>query len=78
MPIPIYIHTTPEDWANRTWGKRFQNDGENLLDDGTPSPEGDFLMQPAMSYCNFLICNKVIIAHCYWKGGLSEEIKKRD
>ena len=77
-PVPFYVNTTPEDWANQTWGKRFSDNEENLLDDGTVSPEGEFLMRPAMSYCNFLICNKVVVAQSYWKEGLPEEIKKRD
>lgn len=77
-PIPEYITTTPEDWTNRTWGKRFADNEEALLDDGTPMPEGEIIMQPAMSYINYLVCNKVVIAQCYWKEGKSEAIRKRD
>lgn len=78
VPVPYYIKTTPEDWANQTWGKRFSDNEDCYLDDGSVSPVGDIIMQPAMSYCNFLICNNVVIAQSYWKEGMPLEIKERD
>lgn len=78
VPVPYYINTTPEDWANQTWGKRFSDNEDNFLDDGSVSPTGDIIMQPAMSYCNFLVCNHVVIAQSYWEEGMPEEIKRRD
>lgn len=78
MPEPYYVTTTPDDWTNQTWGKRFSDEEENLLDDGTPMPGGDIVMLPAMSYCNFLICNDVVLAQSYWKEGMPEAIKERD
>lgn len=77
-PEPYYVTTTPDDWTNRTWGKRFSEGEENVLDDGTPMPEGEIIMQPAMSYCNFLICNGVVLAQSYWQEGRPESIRKRD
>lgn len=77
-PIPEYVLTTPADRQNRTWGKRFSDNGDNLLDDGTPSPEGNIIMQPAQSYVNYLVCNDVVIAQSYWQPGKSEKIKQRD
>lgn len=77
-PIPEYVATTPNDWTNRTWGKRFAENEEPLLDDGTPMPEGEILMQPAMSYINYLVCNDVVIAQSYWKEGKPQAIKERD
>lgn len=77
-PIPEYIRTTPEDWTNRTWGKRFAENEEPLLDDGSPMPEGEIWMQPAMSYINYLVCNKVVVAQRYWKEGKDEKIRQRD
>ena len=47
-PIPEYVVTTPEDWTNRTWGRRFAENEAALLDDGTPMPEGEIIMQPAI------------------------------
>lgn len=77
-PEPFYVTTTPEDWTNVTWGKRFSEGEENVLDDGSPMPEGEIIMQPAMSYCNFLICNGVVLAQSYWQEGRPESIRKRD
>ena len=77
-PIPEYVLTTPEDWTNRTWGKRFSENEEPVLDDGTPMPEGEIIMQPAMSYINYLVCNDVVIAQSYWREGKSEAIRQRD
>ncbi len=79
IPKPFYIMTTEDDWSNRTWGNRFADNGDlNLLDDGTPMPCGNFLMQPAMSYCNFLIFNRKVLAQVYWEPGRSEKIKAKD
>jgi len=77
-PIPEYVVTTPEDWTNRTWGRRFAENEAALLDDGTPMPEGEIIMQPAMSYINYLVCNRVVIAQCYWREGKPEAIRQRD
>ncbi len=77
-PIPEYVVTTPEDWTNRTWGRRFAENEAVLLDDGTPMPEGEIIMQPAMSYINYLVCNRVVIAQCYWREGKPEAIRQRD
>lgn len=77
-PIPEYVVTTPEDWTNRPWGRRFAENEAALLDDGTPMPEGEIIMQPAMSYINYLVCNRVVIAQCYWREGKPEAIRQRD
>lgn len=77
-PIPEYIVTTPDDWTNRTWGRRFAENEANLLDDGTPMPEGEIIMMPSISYLNYLVCNGVVLAQCYWREGKSEEIRQRD
>lgn len=77
-PIPEYVVTTPADRQNRTWGKRFAENEEALLDDGTPMPEGEIIMQPAQSYVNYLVCNDVVIAQSYWQEGKSEAIRQRD
>lgn len=77
-PIPEYVTTTPDDWTNRTWGKRFADNNEALLDDGTPMPEGEIIMQPAMSYINYLVCNDVVLAQSYWEEGKPDKIRERD
>ncbi len=77
-PLPEYVVPPPEDWTTRTWGRRFAENEAALLDDGTPMPEGEIIMQPAMSYINYLVCNRVVIAQCYWREGKPEAIRQRD
>lgn len=80
-PDPIYIRTKPGDWTHDTWGLRFSEDEEeSYLHDGTPMPDHqkEIIMQPALSYCNFLICNEVVLTQCYWEEGMPESIKKKD
>lgn len=77
VPAPIYVTSEPGDWINDTWSHRYLDSGE-FLDDGSPMPHGVMKMQPALSYCNFLILNGVVLAQSYWKEGLPEEVKERD
>lgn len=77
MPEPFYIHTKKGDWINDTWTCRYGEGGE-FLDDGTPMPVGDMMMQPALSYCNFLILNNIVIAQSYWEEGRPESIRALD
>ncbi|MDH6363495.1 agmatine deiminase [Enterococcus sp. PF1-24] len=77
VPEPFYIHTKKGDWINDTWTCRY-GEGGDFLDDGTPMPHGDMVMQPALSYCNFLILNNIVIAQSYWEEGKPESIKKLD
>ena len=53
-------------------------EGNDFLDDGTPMPTGDMIMQPALSYVNFLILNNIVIAQNYWEEGRPESIRERD
>lgn len=80
-PEPIYIEIHPDDWVHNTWGKRFADDGrETALLDGSPMPDPDqpFTIQPALSYCNFLICNQVVLTQRYWREGAPLTIKEKD
>ena len=77
VPEPFYIHTKKGDWINDTWTCRY-SEGGDFLDDGTPMPHGDMIMQPALSYCNFLILNNIVIAQSYWEEGRPESIKVLD
>lgn len=79
MPVPeaIYIESKPGDWINDTWAQRY-DEAKDVLDDGTPMPHGEMVMQPALSYCNFLILNNVVIAQTYYEEGRSEKIKEKD
>ena len=78
VPVPFYVTSKPGDWICDTWSHRYLDDKDEL-DDGTPMPHGvPMKMQPALSYCNFLIMNNVVLAQSYWQEGMPEEIKERD
>ncbi|MBX0353644.1 agmatine deiminase family protein [Bacillus toyonensis] len=78
-PEPIYLTAVPGDEIYEIWQcyKVIENIGDTLRD-GTPFPTGKIKMQPALSYCNFLILNKIVLGQKYWKEGLSEKIKEKD
>ena len=76
-PEPFYVYSKPGDWINDTWSCRY-GEGNAFLDDGTPMPTGDMIMQPALSYINFLILNNIVIAQNYWEEGRPESIREKD
>ncbi len=51
---------------------------ERKFEDGTPMPEGKVLYCPAVSYCNFLIANDVVIGQRYYQEGMDENIRIKD
>lgn len=67
-----------------------QRPGDDLFDyyhelvgdsfkDGTPwDNEGDLHLFAATSYCNFLVCNGVVLGQRYWQPGMDEAIKVKD
>ena len=90
-PEPIHFVAGPGDVIHETWqearavlAERGGGDGcgaagDGLrLRDGTRFPSGDILMQPALSYCNFLICNGVVLGQKYWKEGLPDAVRLKD
>jgi agmatine deiminase len=75
IPIPdtIYIEAQPRDEAYSV------HEASPNFQDGTVFPTGrPVLLVPALSYCNFLISNGVVVAQKYWKNGMPESIKKKD
>ena len=47
--------------------------------DGTPwVAENDLHLFAATSYCNFLVCNGVVLGQRYWKEGMSDEVRVKD
>ena len=48
------------------------------MNDGSPFPTGKIKMQPALSYCNFLIINNLVLGQKYWQKGLPESMRKKD
>lgn len=67
-----------------------QSPGDDLYDyyhelvgdafmDGTPWPEGrDLHLFAATSYCNFLVCNGVVLGQRYWREGMDRAVKEKD
>ncbi|WP_197281926.1 agmatine deiminase family protein [Dethiosulfatarculus sandiegensis] len=73
IPDPIYVKAQPTDEAYLV-----QQSSPNYRD-GTVLPHGSpVLLVPALSYCNFLISNDVVVTQKYWKKGMPESIKKKD
>lgn len=78
-PTPIYITAVPGDGIYEAW--EYFKVTENICDtlhDGTPFPTGKIKMQPALSYCNFLIANGVVLGQKYWKEGVCDAVREKD
>ena len=52
--------------------------GTGVMPDGTKVPEESVLICPAVSYCNFLIANDVVVGQKYYHEGMSESIREKD
>lgn len=77
VPEPIYIDLYPEDDAYNLWREHNEDMDEGVLD-VTSFPDGPINVLPALSYCNFLIANNVVIAQKYYEEGMSKRIKEKD
>ena len=77
VPEPMYIDLYPEDDAFSLWSKANAALGGVLLD-GTPFPSAPINVLPALSYCNFLIANRVVVAQKYFEEGMPELIREKD
>lgn len=78
-PEPIYITAEPGDTIYDIWQWFRALEGNcDTLRDGSPFPSGKIKIQPALSYCNFLIINGIVLCQSYWKEGLPETIKEKD
>lgn len=79
VPDPVYFTARQGDYIYESW-QMFKNDipAGSSMNDGSDFPEGEIRMQPALSYCNFLILNGVVLGQKYWKEGLPESIKAKD
>lgn len=43
-----------------------------------PWPEDELHLFGATSYCNFLVCNGLVLGQRYWQEGMDESIKEKD
>lgn len=79
VPEPIYFTAKPGDYIYESW-QLFQRDvlAGGCMEDGSQFPEGEIRMQPALSYCNFLIVNGLVLGQKYWKEGMPESIREKD
>ena len=77
VPEPIYVDLYPEDDGFSLWSKASDIMGGVLLD-GTPFPSAPINVLPALSYCNFLITNNVVVAQKYYEDGMPELIREKD
>ncbi len=80
MPTPVSftIEIDTPDEIHRIWSYYKEKLNVEKLRDGSVYPSGKMLVQPAMSYCNFLICNNVVVGQKYYTDGMSDDIRKRD
>lgn len=79
VPEPIYFTARPGDYIYESW-QLFQQDvpAGGCMEDGSQFPKGEIRMQPALSYCNFLIVNGLVLGQKYWREGLPEAIREKD
>lgn len=79
VPEPIYFTAKPGDYIYESW-QLFKDDisAGYRMKDGSQFPTGEIKMQPALSYCNFLIINGLVLGQKYWKKGLPESIREKD
>ncbi len=72
-PEPIYLTVAEEDVAYY----QAKPESDTYLD-GSLVPEGPIKILPALSYCNFLIINEVVLSQAYYQPGMPELIKEKD
>lgn len=53
-------------------------EAKDKLFDGSPFPTAPINVLPALSYCNFLIANGVVLAQKYYEEGMPEQIREKD
>lgn len=75
VPIELVLEPGDDDYGLY---KSFIDENGGHFFDGTPWPEGPVHFYAATSYCNFLICNGVVLGQRYWKPGMDERIKEKD
>lgn len=79
MPSPKHMHCrAPQDDPMVQGWKQFFDEIGGKAFDGTPWPTGDWCMLTACSYCNFLVCNDVVLGQKYWHEGMDLVIKEKD
>lgn len=76
-PDPIYVEIKPGDDVYEVFTSyEIMYNGKML--DGSVFPTGTIKVLPALSYCNFLIANNIVLAQKYYREGMSLKIKEKD
>lgn len=79
MPFPEHlIFRGSQDNPTVMGWKQFFDENGGVAFDGTPWPEGDYCFVNSCSYCNFLVCNDVVLGQRYWHEGMDPKIKEKD
>ena len=76
-PEPIYVDFDMDidSVVGTAWADVKDRD---TLDDGSPAPKGLVKFLPALSYCNFLITNDLVLAQKYYSEGMPESVREKD
>lgn len=77
VSVPIELVIAPGDDDYDLY-RGFIEEMGGAFADGTPWPEGPVHFYAATSYCNFLICNGVVLGQRYYRDGLDPVIKEKD
>lgn len=79
MPFPEHlVFRGSQDNPTVMGWKQFFDENGGVAFDGTPWPEGDYCFINSCSYCNFLVCNDVVLGQRYWHEGMDPKIKEKD
>lgn len=77
VPEPIYVEIGPKDYLYYIFEAGSRQYGGKMWD-GSPFPTGSIKVMPALSYCNFLITNGVVIGQKYYREGMPEVVRDKD
>jgi len=77
VPEPIYLNIEPGDNIHKAFQTGYEVFNGKMID-GSIFPTGLMKVLPALSYCNFLICNNKVIAQKYYREGMKVEVKQKD
>ncbi|MCZ2466522.1 agmatine/peptidylarginine deiminase [Limosilactobacillus vaginalis] len=79
MPVaaPVEYVLKPNDLDYDLF-KSFLKENNYKFFDGTPWPNGPVHFYAAAGYCNFLICNSVVVGQRYYHTGMSDIVKEKD
>lgn len=79
MPVPEPVYITVKEGDEVYESYQFPYDLlHGKLKDGSPFPKERMKVLPALSYCNFLITNNLVIAQKYYREGMPYIIKEKD